>query len=85
MKRSAGSAAAPRISASRPAPTRRLELHLPQAVLGMNEPEREGGVGKLAASMWGIPQRSRTMVTGASSPATAISPSTRGSDWRSHR
>ena len=62
-----------------------LELHLPEPVLGMDEPEREARIEGTVRPDVGIAQRSRTTVTGAPSPATSIAPSTWGKDWRSQR
>ena len=62
-----------------------LELHLPEPVLGVDEAEREARIEETVRLDVGIAQASRTIVTGAASPATSIAPSTCGKDWRSHR
>ena len=61
------------------------KIHLPQPILGMHEALREERVGRLAPRRAASAMASRTMLAGAASPRTRISPSTTGSDWRSQR
>ena len=86
MKRSLGQRRGADDLGQPPGPEPALELHLPEPVLGVDEALREGRVDAGSAPRCaGSPIRSRTTVTGALRPATRISPSICGKDWRSQR
>ena len=58
------------------------QLHLPQTILGVAEPWPKKASRGSRALMCGMPQRSRTISTGAVSPLSRTSPSSAGSGRR---